>query len=91
MVGDVALARWRTFVQVNISAWLLALASWILDKTGAVDLTSYVPAVAALVFGLGTAGYYVVATWINKRWPVVGKFLLGSKTRPTYVETIQPH
>lgn len=79
MFQDYLTAQIRTYVPIGVGAlitWLLSLGI----DVGAQAQVGLVTFGTALI----TAGYYTAATAIQKRWPLAGRFLLGSSKAPSY-------
>jgi hypothetical protein len=70
----------RTYVPVGVGAlitWLLSLG---------IDVGAQAQ-VGLITFGtaLVTAGYFSAASAAQRKWPFVGRYLLGSSKAPVYV------
>jgi hypothetical protein len=79
MLGDYLVSQIRTYVPSGVGA----LISWL--SLRGVEVTSdqkllLVTGSTALATGL----YFTGASALQKKWPIVGRFLLGSKKAPTY-------
>jgi len=76
---DYIIQQVRTYVPVGVGAlltWLLSLGV----NVGAEAQVGLVTGGTALV----TAMYFTLASALQRKWPVAGRFLLGSKATPTY-------
>src|SRR3546814_14070514 len=79
MVGDYLVQQIRTYVPSGVGA----LISWLALR--GVEVTS--DQKLLLVTGstaLATGVYYTAASAVQRKWPTVGRVLLGSKKTPTY-------
>jgi hypothetical protein len=80
MFQDYIIAQVRTYVPVGVGAlltWLLSLGI----NLGAEAQVGLIAFGTALI----TAAYYTAASALQRKWPMTGRFLLGSKQAPTYV------
>jgi hypothetical protein len=79
MFGDYLVSQIRTYVPSGVGA----LISWLAFRGVEVDTDTQL----LLVTGgtaAATAGYYTIASAIQKKWPIAGRYLLGSKKAPSY-------
>lgn len=79
MFRDYIIAQVRTYVPIGAGAlitWLLSLGI----DVGAQAQVGLVTFGTALVSG----AYYTAASALQRKWPVLGTFLLGSSKAPTY-------
>lgn len=79
MLSDYLTAQIRTYVPLGVGAFItwLSLRGVELDAR---TQTLLVTVGTALATGL----YYTVASALQRKWPIVGRYLLGSKKAPTY-------
>lgn len=68
----------RTLIPVLVGVILAALTTVGLD----VDPD----ALTTVLTGIYTSAYYLLARWLEKRFPFIGKILLGSDSEPLYLE-----
>lgn len=80
-MNDQAVSFIRTYAPIVAGAFLSWLASIGLDlgAEANVGLTVFLTAVL-------TALYYLLARLLEQRWPVLGRWLLGSSRQPEYTE-----
>ena len=79
-MSDFIISQIRTWVPVIVGAFLVWAATE-LDIVIPEDAKlGVITASVALVTGL----YYLIVSWLSKRWPRAG-WLLGYPTKPTYV------
>lgn len=78
-VQDYVIAQIRTYVPSGVGA----LATWLLSLGIDVGAQAQVGLVA---FGTAfiTGAYFTAASAIQRKWPIAGRFLLGSSKAPTY-------
>lgn len=71
----------RTWVPIAVGALISWLASLGLNvgEQANTGLTIFLT-------GLLTAVYYLLARLLERRWPVIGRILLGSSRQPEYTE-----
>lgn len=79
MVTDYVIAQIRTYVPIGAGAFITWLLSLGID-VGAQAQVGLITFGTALVTGL----YYTAASALQKKWPILGRVLLGSKKVPTY-------
>lgn len=78
-VQDYVIAQVRTYVPSGVGA----LATWLLSlgiDVGAQAQVGLVTFGTALITGV----YFTTASAIQRKWPIAGRFLLGSSKAPTY-------
>jgi hypothetical protein len=78
-LGDYLVAQVRTYVPSVIGA----VISWLALRGIEVDTNTQLLAVT-LGTALATGLYYTAASAVQRKWPLVGRYLLGSKKAPTY-------
>lgn len=78
-VQDYVIAQIRTYVPSGVGA----LATWLLSL--GIDVGAEAQ-VGLVTFGtaLTTGVYFTAASAIQRKWPLAGRFLLGSSKAPTY-------
>lgn len=69
----------RTYVPVAVGA----LISWFASKDIQVDAETQTALIVALT-GVIQAAYYTLARLIEKKYPAIGRILLGSGKQPEY-------
>jgi hypothetical protein len=81
-MNDYVLSLVRTWVPVAVGAVLSWLAGLGLDlgKEAEVGFVTFLTAVVIAV-------YYALARALEKRWPALGRLLLGSAKAPAYAPT----
>lgn len=77
-VSDFVVSLIRTNVPILVGGFI----GWLVSLGVTVPEGAEAPLTAALV-AAGSAGYYLVARALEKRWPFFG-YLLGSKAAPSY-------
>ncbi len=78
-LSDYLVGQIRTYVPSGVGA----LISWLALRGVEVDTDTQL----LLVTGgtaVATAGYYTAASATQRKWPIVGRYLLGSSKAPTY-------
>lgn len=78
-VQDYVIAQVRTYVPSGVGA----LATWLLSlgiDVGAQAQVGLVTFGTALITGV----YFTAASAIQRKWPIAGRFLLGSSKAPSY-------
>lgn len=80
MFQDYITAQVRTYVPVGVGAFITWLLSLGID-VGAQAQVGLITFGTALV----TGAYFTAASAIQRKWPIAGRFLLGSSKAPTYV------
>lgn len=80
-LSDTAVSLIRTYVPVIAGA----IISWLVSIGINLGAEANVALVTFLTAAL-TALYYTVARLLEKRWPVLGRILLGSSRVPEYTE-----
>jgi len=78
-MNDYAVSLIRTYAPIvagAIISWLISLGLDVGAEAN-VGLTVFLTAVA-------TGLYYLLARLLEARWPVMGRFLLGSSRKPEY-------
>lgn len=71
----------RTYMPIVVGG----LVSWLVTLGVELDAETQAGLIVALT-GLSQAAYYFIARQLERKWPVVGKVLLGSSKQPTYRE-----
>lgn len=69
---------WTPTLVGSVLAWLASKGMEINPEDAAAIITG--------LTGLFIAGYYLLARLIEKKFPTLGGYLLGSTAKPTYVE-----
>ena len=90
LVGDAVLARIRTVVPLVMGQVL----TWLIVQFPAVAqlLNDLAPGWTELVYGATSAllgfGWWALARWLGKRWPIAEKLMLGSSKAPVYIDRV---
>lgn len=79
-MSDQIISYIRTYVPVAIGS----LLSFVVTRYGIVVDEEISTALATLLTAVLIAVYYFLARQAEKRWPQVGKLLLGSAKQPEY-------
>ena len=78
-LGDFLLAQVRTYVPSGVGAFVTWLSVRGIEVNSDTQLLMVTGGTA-----LVTVVYYTTASAIQRKWPLAGRFLLGSKKVPTY-------
>ena len=78
-LSDFLVSQIRTYVPSGVGA----LISWLSLRGVEVDSDTRLLLVTGCT-AAATAGYYTVASMAQRKWPIVGRYLLGSSKAPTY-------
>ena len=78
-MSNYVIAHIRTLVPVVVGY----AATWVATNLGIVISTETSASATLAVAGVLTAGYYVLARFLGRRWPVLER-LLGASATPTY-------
>jgi hypothetical protein len=80
-LSDTAVSLIRTYVPIVVGAFISWLVSIGVDLGAEANVALVTFMTAAL-----TGAYYAIARALEKRWPILGRFLLGSSRVPEYTE-----
>ena len=89
--GDRIIALVRTLVPVAVGALLAQLVVALPSVAAWLDsfYSGWQFGLVGLVQAVVTSGYYALAKVIERKWPVTGKWLLGSGAVPVYVAPVE--
>ena len=88
--ADIVIARIRTLVPIVVGPALAWLATTVPSVTEWLtsNFSDWKELVLAGISAALSFGYWQLAMWLGKRWPLAEKILLGSSKRPVYVEAV---
>lgn len=88
-IKNVVISFIRTYVPVWVGTAFVAIDTWLQSK----DLLFVhldTPAAQGWAVGVAISVYYAAARTIERYWPKLGGWLLGSTAKPVYVKPVEP-